>query len=40
MKSIKTLLELGADPTIPNNDGDLPSSIAETDDERAIWNQQ
>jgi len=34
---IKLLLELGADPSIPDNDGQLPSSIAQTDEEKAVW---
>lgn len=34
---IKLLLELGADPSIPDNDGELPSSVAQTNEERAAW---
>lgn len=33
---IKTLLELGADANIPNNDGELPSSVTESE-EKACW---
>lgn len=34
---IKLLLELGADPSIPDNEGALPSSVAQTEEERAVW---
>ena len=36
---MKLLLELGADPSIPDNDGQLPSSIAQTDEERTFWKE-
>jgi hypothetical protein len=36
---MKLLLELGADPSIPDNDGELPSSVAQTDEERAVWKE-
>jgi len=36
---MKLLLELGADPFIPDNDGELPSSVAQTDEERAVWTE-
>jgi hypothetical protein len=34
---MKLLLDLGADPSIPDNDGELPSSVAQTDEEKAVW---
>jgi hypothetical protein len=36
---MKLLLEFGADPSIPANDGELPSSVAQTDEERAVWKE-
>jgi hypothetical protein len=37
---MKLLLELGADSSIADHAGELPSSVAQTDAERAIWNKQ
>lgn len=35
--TMKLLLQLGADPTIADNDGTLPSSVAQTDEEKEVW---
>lgn len=35
--TMRLLLELGADPSISDNEGVLPSSIAQTDEEKAVW---
>lgn len=37
--TMKLLLQLGADPTIADNDGTLPSSVAQTDEEKEVWQQ-
>jgi hypothetical protein len=36
---MKLLLEHGADPSIPNHDGELPSSVAQTVEEQAVWKE-